>query len=102
MLSNKPSVSPFSNASNMKQGLPVFKDYFILMQYFLCTKQMKIILTTTLYLLFIIMVIPVVAQKRKSSTGYIITQANDTIACEFAPYNWKKQPVSLKVRIDGK
>lgn len=62
---------------------------------------MKIILTTTLYLLFIMLVTPVIAQKKKSSSGYIITQTNDTVACEFEPYNWKKQPVSIKARING-
>jgi len=50
---------------------------------------MKIILTTTLYLLFIIIVLPASGQKKKFSAGYIITQTNDSIACEFEPYNWK-------------
>ena len=46
-------------------------------------------------------VFPVAAQKRKSSAGYIITKTNDSVACEFEQYNWKKQPVVLKVKIDG-
>jgi hypothetical protein len=61
---------------------------------------MKIILTTTLYLLFIVIVVPVAGQKKKSSTGYIITKTNDTVACEFEPFNWKKQPASIKVKIN--
>lgn len=66
------------------------------------TKQMKIILTTTLYLFLIIIVVPASGQKKKSSSGYIITQTKDTIACVFDPYNWKKQPTELKVRINEK
>ena len=71
------------------------------MQYFVYTKQMKTILTITIYLLFIVIVIPVAAQKKKSFSGYIITQTNDTVSCEFEPFNWKKQPVLIKARIDG-
>ena len=66
------------------------------------TKQMKIILTTTLYLFLIIIVVPASGQKKKPSSGYVITQTNDTIACVFDPYNWKKQPASIKVRVHGK
>jgi len=69
---------------------------------FRCTKQMKIIFTTSLYLLLIMIVVPVSAQKKKSSVGYLITQTHDTIACEFVQHSWKKQPASIKVRVNGK
>ena len=62
---------------------------------------MKIILTTTLYLLLMILFFPATGQKKSSSTGYVITKTNDTLPCEFEAYNWKKQPHSIKVRING-
>jgi hypothetical protein len=45
-------------------------------------------------------VFPVAGQKKKPSSGYIVTKNNDTVACDFAAYNWKKQPSEIKVRIN--
>ena len=56
---------------------------------------------STLFVLLIIF-LNADAQKKKTSTGYIITKNNDTVACDFGSHNWKKQPAQLKIKIDGK
>lgn len=60
---------------------------------------MKRILIITLY--FLIVSYNAAGQKKKLSGGYIITKTNDTLACEFEQYNWKKQPPAIKIRING-
>jgi hypothetical protein len=40
-------------------------------------------------------------QKNKNTTGYVIYKNNDTVRCTFNNTNWKKQPASIKVNING-
>ena len=63
--------------------------------------QMKRVLTTISYFLSLVVFFKATGQKKKLSSGHIIAQTYDTLACEFEKYNWKKQPSFIKIRISG-
>ena len=41
-------------------------------------------------------------QKSKNITGYYVTKDGDTVNCTFLSRNWKKQPIEVKISVNGK
>ena len=101
MLSSKPSVSPFNNASNIKKTV----IYFITLSRYkfnpATDTRMTIIQKIFLSVYLVLTFCCGSAQKSKNAGGYIVTAGNDTLGCKFNSYNSKKHPVSIQVNLNG-
>ena len=56
----------------------------------------------SLIVLIILFSVAGIGQKSKSITGYYVTKNGDTVNCTFLPRNWKKQPIEVKIFVNGK
>jgi len=41
-------------------------------------------------------------QKKKLAEGYVVTHRSDTVLYTFSPRNWNRQPVEIKIKLNGK